>query len=333
MRCRCPDGLPNRLAACGETQPAQFSRWGLERRCIPAEPPPHRENWRCAPLCVAFRSKYTRYSSLTRLVSRAPTGRTGPRRSRRSPGFHHRLLAAGRQSEAESGCPTYLTPLPQGFEFHGPPAPFAELRASGLARPVEARLRTTPLPPGLLPLRGISRGPSAQPGLPGVHRSTPSPGGPHLPEMRPVLRSYGGARALRRMPGAPAAVPDGSGGGALRGRVSEGPARTQVPAPGGSGRSPGGACHLRLPPCPQGPGRRHRGDASRRGSPDSIAVLAEPTPRVQPVGAAGPAGSPGARDPGGSRCVAPASATSADRGQPERPSPQCSGSFPGSTAA
>ena len=74
------------LTACGET-PAAF-----ERRCIPAEPPPHRENWRFAALCVAFRSKYTRASSpgggssLTRLVSRAP------HRSRRSREFHHRLL-------------------------------------------------------------------------------------------------------------------------------------------------------------------------------------------------------------------------------------------------
>ena len=70
------------LTACGETQAAQFSRWGLERRCIPAEPR------RFAALCVAFRSKYTGYSSLTRLVSRAP------HRSRRSPEFHHRLLTA-----------------------------------------------------------------------------------------------------------------------------------------------------------------------------------------------------------------------------------------------
>ena len=62
----------------------------------PCQPDPHRENWaspppgelaglgahagsttgcsprRCAPLIVAFRSEYTRYSSLTRLVSRAP---------------------------------------------------------------------------------------------------------------------------------------------------------------------------------------------------------------------------------------------------------------------
>ena len=63
------------LTACGKTHAA------FDRRCIPAEP------LRFAPFCVAFRSKYTRYSSLTRLVSRAP------RPSRRSPGFHHRLLS------------------------------------------------------------------------------------------------------------------------------------------------------------------------------------------------------------------------------------------------
>ena len=80
-----PTGRTGRrpLAACGETQAA------FERRSIPAEP------LRFAPFCVAFRSKYTRYSSLTRLVSRAP------RRSRRSPGFHHRLL--GRHSPPEAG--------------------------------------------------------------------------------------------------------------------------------------------------------------------------------------------------------------------------------------
>ncbi len=67
------------LTTCGETQAAQFSRWGLARRSIPAEP------LRFAPFFVAFRSKYTRAgspgggSSLTRFVSRTPTGRTGPR--------------------------------------------------------------------------------------------------------------------------------------------------------------------------------------------------------------------------------------------------------------
>ena len=64
------------LAACGKTHAA------FDRRSIPAEP------LRFAAFCVAFRSKYTRYSSLTRLVSRAP------RPSRRSREFHHRLLAA-----------------------------------------------------------------------------------------------------------------------------------------------------------------------------------------------------------------------------------------------
>ncbi len=145
----------------GGTHAAQFSRWGLGRRSIPAKQPvveptrpsspgggsagdPSRLNRvaarrsslrfgrntrgippsralsagrlpglgahagsttgcsprRCAPLVVAFRSKYTRASSpgggssLTRLVSRTPTGRTAPPRPRRSRGFHHRLFTA-----------------------------------------------------------------------------------------------------------------------------------------------------------------------------------------------------------------------------------------------
>ena len=48
------------LTACGKTHAA------FGRRCIPPEP------LRFAPFFVAFRSKYTRYSSLTRLVGRAP---------------------------------------------------------------------------------------------------------------------------------------------------------------------------------------------------------------------------------------------------------------------
>ena len=75
--------INERLTACGKTHTA------FDRRSLPAEPR------RFAPLIVAFRSKYTWYSSLTRLVSRTPTGRTGPHRSRRSRGFHHRLLRAG----------------------------------------------------------------------------------------------------------------------------------------------------------------------------------------------------------------------------------------------
>ena len=76
------------LAACRQSHAA------FDRRCIPAEPR------RFASLCVAFRSKYTRASSpgggssLTRLVSRAPTGRTGPYRSRRTRHFIHRLSTA-----------------------------------------------------------------------------------------------------------------------------------------------------------------------------------------------------------------------------------------------
>ena len=90
-RVRPPPGLGTRgtasrrrpgLTAGGETHAA------FERRSIPPEPR------RFAALCVAFRSKYTRYSSLTRLVSRAP------HRSRRSPGFHHRLLTAGGETHA-----------------------------------------------------------------------------------------------------------------------------------------------------------------------------------------------------------------------------------------
>ena len=70
-------------AACGETQAAQFSRWGLDRRSTTGFSPR-----RCAPLIVAFRSEYIGNSTLTRLVRRALPA---PRRSR---GFHHRLLAA-----------------------------------------------------------------------------------------------------------------------------------------------------------------------------------------------------------------------------------------------
>ena len=88
-----PSGGPEGLAACGKTRAA------FDRRSIPAEP------LRFAPFCVAFRSKYTRYSSLTRLVSRTPTGRTGPRRSRRSRGFHHRLLGRQHNHGADSGSP------------------------------------------------------------------------------------------------------------------------------------------------------------------------------------------------------------------------------------
>ena len=46
---RADDGAPqeSRLTACGKTHVAQFSRWGLDRRSIPAEP------LRFAAFCVA----------------------------------------------------------------------------------------------------------------------------------------------------------------------------------------------------------------------------------------------------------------------------------------
>ena len=57
-------------------------------------------------------------SSLTRLVSRAPTGRTGrtgrtgPPRSRRSPGFHHRLLGSERTGRSPERRYRALKELP-----------------------------------------------------------------------------------------------------------------------------------------------------------------------------------------------------------------------------
>ena len=76
------------LTACGKSHAA------FERRCIPPEPRLFEA------LCVAFRSKYTRYSSLTRLVSRAP------RRSRCSRHFLHRLLnAASARRRGRLGAP------------------------------------------------------------------------------------------------------------------------------------------------------------------------------------------------------------------------------------
>ena len=69
----------------------RFGRNTHPAPCQPGASPPPRSRGSvhhvAAPLIVAFRSKYTRYSSLTRLVSRAP------HRPRRSPGFHHRPLA------------------------------------------------------------------------------------------------------------------------------------------------------------------------------------------------------------------------------------------------
>ena len=105
-------------AACRQSHAAQFSRWGLGGRCIPAE------TCRFAALIVALRSKYTRASSpgggssLARLVSRTPTGRTGPRPPRRSRHFVHRLLAlaAGIALLAPIRAQAATAPVPQEAE-------------------------------------------------------------------------------------------------------------------------------------------------------------------------------------------------------------------------
>ena len=74
------------LAACGQSHAAQFSRWGLDGRCIPPEPP--------------------------------PTGRTGTsfrsslRFGRNTPGIPpSRALSAGRLAPSSPGGGPALTPL------------------------------------------------------------------------------------------------------------------------------------------------------------------------------------------------------------------------------
>ena len=127
------------------------------RRSIPAEPR------RCAPLIVALRSEYTRYSSLTRLVSRAPP------RPRRSHGFHHRLFTASLRA-AHRCASVGIHPV---FLPHAPCQPGAS-PASALTRVppqavhrVAARRsslrfgRNTPgpvLPVGAPPSRALSAG-------------------------------------------------------------------------------------------------------------------------------------------------------------------------------
>ena len=57
----------------------QFLRWGLGRRCIPAESLPHRENGSFGSLMVALRSRYAGYPLLAHLVSRVPHRSRRPR--------------------------------------------------------------------------------------------------------------------------------------------------------------------------------------------------------------------------------------------------------------
>ena len=94
------------LAACGETQAAVGGSSGDASRLN------HSASLRSALRFGRNTLPFSRwgYSSLTRLVSRTPTGRTGPHRSRRSPGFHHRLLAGAQleeQTRAATPRPTY----------------------------------------------------------------------------------------------------------------------------------------------------------------------------------------------------------------------------------
>ena len=138
------------IAAGGKTRAA------FERRCIPAEPR------RFAPLIVAFRSEYTRYSSLTRLVSRAP------HRSRRSREFHHRLLAACGKTRAafERRCIPAKQPV-------GEPARRSAGDASRLNRVASRRssLRVGRKSAAIPPSRALSAG--RLPDL-GAHAGSPT---------------------------------------------------------------------------------------------------------------------------------------------------------------
>jgi len=111
------------------------SHAAFERRCIPAEP------GRYAALIVAFRSEYTRYSSLTRLVSRAP------RRSRCSRHFLHRPLTAvlfiGLLAASCTPAPSPAPDAPAGFGYG---VPGALERARIKTAIVEEKLRTALLP-------------------------------------------------------------------------------------------------------------------------------------------------------------------------------------------
>ena len=71
-----PDYAFEELAACGETQAAQFSRWGLLPHA-PCQPGPHREDW---PHRENWASPL---SALTRVSPQAARGPPAPRRERR----------------------------------------------------------------------------------------------------------------------------------------------------------------------------------------------------------------------------------------------------------
>ena len=157
---------PPSLTACGQSHAA------FDRRCIPAE------TLRFASLIVALRSKYTRYSSLARLVSRAP------HRSRRSHHFIHRLLTACGETQAaqfsrwglERRCIPAKQPVmkparpssPGGGSAGDPSRLTAPLRAAHRCVSVQIHqvfLPHAPCQPGASPASALTRVPP-----PAVHR-------------------------------------------------------------------------------------------------------------------------------------------------------------------
>ena len=160
------------------------------RRSIPAEPR------RCAPLVVAFRSKYTRYSSLTRLVSRTPTGRTGPRPHRENwpasaltwvpPPAVHRV--ASRRSSLRFGRNTPGIPPSRALSAGPPPGELGLAPTGRTGRPRRSRgfhhrlnraaslrsaLRFGRNTPGIPPSRALSAGRLAPTGRTGRSRRSP----------------------------------------------------------------------------------------------------------------------------------------------------------------
>ncbi len=148
-------GIPPSRALSAGRLPGLGAHVGSTTGCSPR---------RCAPLIVALRSEYTRYSSLTRLVSRAP------RRPRRSRGFHHRpftasLRAAHRCASVEihPGQFSRWGLLPHAPCQPGASPPPGELAGSALTGvPPQAADLATPGRPGPRFRRAVGRLPTAR---------------------------------------------------------------------------------------------------------------------------------------------------------------------------
>ena len=134
-----------------------------------------------APLIVALRSEYTRYSSLTRLVSRAPHW---PRRSR---GFHHRLFTASLR--AARRCVS--VEIHQVFLPHAPCQPGASPPPGELA---SALTRVSP-PAGT---EAVARTPDVPP-----RTDSPQPCRVGRPPARPARRASLGEQGLATFAGRP----------------------------------------------------------------------------------------------------------------------------------